>query len=330
LWVLALLYLPIVAGFLIPMRSADSSSEHAAPAISSLYIWADPAFVEHNHAQELKVHYYLNVPFFLLRAGVCFAAWNLLAMFISRWSVAEDRPDASDREPRHLRGLSAAGLVIYGVTVTVMAIDWIMSLEPHWMSSIFGPLVGIGQVLAALAFLVVVVVVGSDRPPLDGVVSRPVLRDLGSLMLAFVMVWAYLSFSQYLLIWSGNLPSEIPYYLRRMQGGWQVFGLALVVLHFALPFVLLLMRDVKRHRRTLLRVAGLVLVMRAVELYWMIMPARPGISGLGAVSFFPAWTDVVAPVAIGGIWLAVFLGELQKRPLLPAYDPRLSEVPHHE
>ncbi len=149
-------------------------------------------------------------------------------------------------------------------------------------------------------------------------------------MLTFVMVWAYMSFSQLLLIWSGNLPSETPYYLRRIQGGWQAFAVALPLLHFALPFLLLLSYDIKRKRRPLLQVAAVVLVMRAVDLYWLIMPAHPGPNGLGAAPFVPSWTDVAAAVGIGGIWLASFLGQLQRRPLMPTYDPRLAEAVHHE
>jgi hypothetical protein len=335
--VLALLFLPIVAGFLIPARGAGEGSAGQGdpqagtrPAISGIYIWADPAVLETDHALEFKARYYLNVPFFLARAAVCFAVWLLFMYLVDRSSVALDRPDVGDTEPRHLRKISGAGLVLYGITVTVMAIDWIMSLEPHWVSSIFGPLVGIGQVLNALSFTVIVLVLASDRPPLSEVVGRPILRDLGGLMLTFVMVWAYLSFSQLLLIWSGNLPSEIPYYLRRTQGGWQVFAVALALFHFALPFLLLLSFDVKRNRKTLLQVAAILLAMRAVDLYWLIMPAHPGEAGLGFAPFVPGWTDLVAPVAIGGIWLAAFLGQLQRRPLMPTYDPRLAEAVHHE
>lgn len=328
--VLALLYLPIAIGFLIPSRSGEGSTGHSLPAISTSYIWTDPAFVEQDHAQELKVHYYLNIPFFLLRAGVCLALWSVFAMLLDRLSVALDRPEVGDREPRHLRMLSAAGLVVYGATVTVMAIDWIMSLEPHWVSSIFGPLIGIGQVLNGLAFLVVVIILASDRPPLAATVGRSIFRDLGSLLLTFVMVWAYLSFSQFLLIWSGNLPSEISYYLRRTQAGWQAFPVALAVFHFAMPFLLLLMRDVKRSGRTLIRVAALILVMRAVDLYWLIMPAHPGLDNRGVVAFLPSWTDLAAAVMVGGFWLAAFLGQVQRRPLLPTYDPRLAEARHHE
>jgi hypothetical protein len=331
--ILALLFLPLAAGFLIPSRT-EGTTGHAPPAVAGVYLWTNPDFVahatEHGEEQELKYKYYLNVPFFLIRAAVCFGVWITFMVFVTRESAAMDRPGGPDREPRRLRMVSAAGLVVYGLTVTVMAIDWIMSLEPDWVSSIFGPLVGIGQVLNALAFTVIVLVLVGDRPPLAAAVGRPVLRDLGSLMLTFVMLWAYMSFSQLLLIWSGNLPSEIPYYLRRVQGGWQVFAVALVLLHFAAPLVLLLMHDVKRNRRTLLQVAGLLMVMRAIDLYWQIMPAQPGETGLGVVSFLPSWTDVVAPVGIGGIWLAAFLGQLVRRPLLPSYDPRMGDAAHHE
>jgi hypothetical protein len=323
---LFLLFLPIAAGFVIQVR--PSGAGNSRPAISGLYIWADPAVVEADEALAFKARFYLNVPFFLIRAAICFAVWIGVMLLVNRWSLAQDRPGAGDS--RGLRKISAAGLVIYGLTVTVMAIDWIMSLEPLWVSSIFGPLIGVGQVLTALSFIVIVLALVADRPPLAGVVNRPVFRDLGSLMLAFVMMWAYLAFSQLLLIWSGNLPSEIPYYLRRIQGGWQVFAFALVLLHFALPFVLLLMHDVKRQRRSLLQVAGLILAMRAVDLYWMIMPAHPGPDGLGVESFMPSWTDIVAPIGIGGLWLASFLGQLQRRALLPSYDPRLGDVVHHE
>jgi hypothetical protein len=328
--ILALLFLPIAAGFLIPARSDTGSAGHAPPAISGVYIWANPEVVEADHALEFKARYYLNVPFFLIRAAVCFTVWIVVAYFLNRWSVAQDRPDIGDRDDPRVRKISAAGLVLYGLTVTIMAIDWIMSLEPHWVSSIFGPLIGIGQVLNALSFTVMVVVLAADRPPLSAVIGRPVFRDLASLLLTFIMVWAYLAFSQLLLIWSGNLPSEIPYYLRRIQGGWQIFAIALPVLNFALPFVLLLMHNVKRGRRALIQVAGLLMAMRAVDLYWLIMPAQPGVDGLGWTPFIPSWTDVVAPLGIGGIWLAAFLGQLQVRPLLPSYDPRLGDAVHHD
>jgi hypothetical protein len=322
--VLAVLFLPLVIGFFLP----------AEGGLRAVYIWADPAVVSQDHTLQHKVPY-LNVGFFLVRAAFYFGVWLAVMYLVNRWSVDEDRPDAGD--PRHLRKLSSAGLMLYGLTITFASIDWVMSLEPRWYSSIFGALFGVGQVLSALAFSIVALVLLANRPPLAAVVGRPILRDLGNLMLAFVMIWAYLSFSQFLLIWAGNLPTEIPFYLRRFQGGWQWVGLGLVLFHFALPFVLLLSFELKRHGSRLLAVAALVLAMRAVDLFWQIIPAQPGPEGHGAFGLADwagiasvAWTSLAAVVGIGGVWLAVLLGQLQRRRLLPAHDPLLAEALHHE
>jgi hypothetical protein len=197
--------------------------------------------------------------------------------------------------------------------MTFAAVDWIMSLEPYWYSTIFGMLVTSTQVLTAFAFGILALVELTRQPDGTNVfpASKGNLQDLGSLLLAFVMLWAYLAFSQFLLIWSGNLPEEVPWYLKRLSGGWQVFALMLVLLQFVLPFFLLLSRDVKRNGRRLAAVAGVVLAMRVVDLYWMVVPA-----------FFPYqpvrlhWMDVFALAGLGGLWLAAFLYELRRRPSL--------------
>ncbi len=312
--VLALLFVPLLFG------------------LHRLYIWTDPEVVAHDHELQFKTRWWLNEPFFIGRAVGYFAIWMIITWLLNRWSVAEDRPDASD--PRRLRRISAAGLVLYGLTITGAAIDWVMSLEPRWVSSLFGALFGIGQVLSGMAFAVIVLVLLADRPPLAGIVGKPFLRDFGSLLLAFVMVWAYMAFSQFLLIWSGNLPMEIAYYLRRFQGGWQWLALALVLFQFALPFVLLLSRDVKRNPRTLITVAGVVLAMRAVDLLWLIVPAQPGADGKNVVDMWPSFSGLLAGVGalvgIGGVWLATFLWQLQRRRVLPQYDPLMAEALHHE
>jgi len=201
--------------------------------------------------------------------------------------------------------------------VTFAAIDWVMSLEPHWYSSIYGLLFGMGQALSAFAFATAVAIVLADRPPFRGMLSPERLRDLGSLLLAFVMLWAYLSFSQLLLIWSGNLSEEIPWYLRRLRGGWQWVGIALILFQFVLPFLLLLSADVKRSRRPLLAVACLVLVMHGLDLFWMTAPAHdelesPRHSGL-AIHGWDAALSLCASVGIGGCWLAFFMWRLRER-----------------
>lgn len=327
--IMAVLFLPIAAGFLIPARHGEGdSTSHSRPIISGVYLWADHSVVEQNHALEFKAKWYLNVPFFLVRASIYFIVWIAIAIVLDRWTLAADSPVPTDTS--RLSALSAGGMILYAVTISFASVDWIMSLEPLWVSSIFGGLIGVGQILNGLSIAVLVLLLLSDRPPLSDFASKPVLRDLGSIMLSFVMVWAYLAFSQFLLIWSGNLPSEIPYYLRRLQGGWQYFALALVLLQFALPFVLLLRRDIKRDRARLLRVVVLIVIMRAIDLYWLIAPAQPNVSGLGATPFSPSIWDLIAPIGVGGIWLAVYIRHLYRYPLMPSYDVRLEEALHHE
>jgi hypothetical protein len=194
-----------------------------------------------------------------------------------------------------------------------------MSLDPHWFSTIFGMLFLAGQGLAAFAFMIVAIVQLSDQKPISEVMQPSILQDLGKLLLAFVMVWTYLSFSQFLIIYSGNLIEEIPYYLDRARGGWQWLGGALIVLHFGVPFVLLLSRDLKRSSSVLGALAAFVLVMRFFDVVWWIVPTySPGELRLH-------WMDFAATLGVGGIWLGSFLGSLRAKPLLPVNDPYAEE-----
>lgn len=293
--------------------------------LHDLYSWARPAAVA---SDELLRHKspYLNTPFFVLRLVGYFVAWIAVASFLNRWSLQHDRiSDWPSGRPlrRRLQMLSGPGLVLYGLSATFAAIDWIMSLEPHWYSTIFGMTFVVGQVLAALAFIIVALALVLDFEPFASVVSQTHIHDLGNLLLAFVMLWAYIAFSQFLIIWSGNLPEEIPWYLHRTQGGWQWIGLLVLVFHFALPFLLLLSRRTKRRMRMLSRVAGGLIGMAFLGLYWLVMPA-----------FHPAklhvhWLDLVAPMAVGGLWLACFLWHLQRREMLPRHAPHLQRVADH-
>jgi hypothetical protein len=292
-----------------------------ALGLGRIYEWAHPEAVAADPILKYK-SLYLNVPFFLGRAAVYFGAWLVLAYFLNRWSLEQDA--TGDRSiARRLQLLSSAGLVLYGLTVTFASIDWAMSLEPHWFSTMYGVLFIAGQGLSAFAFIVAVLVLLSGRSPLAEFVEARHYHDLGKLMLAFVMFWAYVSFSQYLIIWAGNLPEEIPWYLRRLQGGWGWVGAALVVLHFALPFFLLLPASANRNPRILLGVAGLVLFMRLVDVFWLTRPA------FAEGRFHLHWMDLLAPVGVGGLWLATFLWQLGKRPLLPVNDPEMQQVLAH-
>src|SRR5215510_373707 len=204
-----------------------------ALGVFRLYHWADAEAVAHDEILQHK-QLYLNVPFFLVRAAIYFAVWNALVFFLNKWSLDQDtNPDP--RIARRMQKLSAGGLVAYGLTITFAAFDWLMSLEPHWFSTIYGVLIMGGQGLSALAFLIVALVWLSMRPPLDRIVVASHFHDLGNLLLAFVMLWAYFSFSQYLIIWSGNLPTEIAWYLHRLQAGLRRVGTSVIHFDFAVP-----------------------------------------------------------------------------------------------
>ena len=194
-----------------------------------------------------------------------------MAWFFNRWSAREDRKGAGGRTAKWPRW-AGPGILFWGFSITFMAIDWVLSLDPHWFSTIFGMLFMAGQGLSAMAFLITLLVLLSYRRPMSEVLTPRHLHDLGKLLLALVMVWAYFSFSQFLIIWAGNLPDEIPWYLERLHGGWRYIALALVLGHFALPFALLLSRDLKRNFKLLAGIAVFILVMRFVDLYWLVAP----------------------------------------------------------
>jgi hypothetical protein len=211
-------------------------------------------------------------------------------------------------------------MIVLGLTVAFAMIDWIMSIEPEWYSTIYPSMVATGSLLAAFAFVILVALWIAPRSDL-AVLSTPRVRnDLGSMLLAFLMLWAYQQFSQYLLIWSGNIQEETPWYVRRMEGGWEWPALALAALGFGLPFFLLVFRDLKRSARTLGAIAALLLAMRVVEDIWLVGPGL----GLGI------WYGLIALAAtagLGGVWFWLFARELTARPLLPLHDPRLADIP---
>jgi hypothetical protein len=243
----------------------------------------------------------------------------LVTRLLNRWSAEQDKTGERKLTGR-LQGLSGPGLLLYGLTVTFASIDWAMSLDPQWFSTMYGLLFMGGQGLAGMAFVISVMVLLSQRKPMSGVIKPSHLHDLGKLMLAFLMIWAYFAFSQFLIIWAGNLPEEIPFYTRRIQSSWKYVGFGLIVLHFFLPFVLLLSRDLKRNARLLSTVAIGVIVMRFVDLIWLTGPELH--NGVFSLS----WMDFILPVGIGGVWLWFFATQLTSRPLLPINDPDIESV----
>jgi hypothetical protein len=284
----------------------------------SIYPWTHHEEITAHPALAEKARLYLNLKFFSLRAVIVFAIWLLLAFFLNRWSREQDR--TGDRQfAKKMRLLSGPGMVLFVFTVTVAAIDWVMSLDPEWSSTIFGLLFVAGWSLSALAFAIAVTAWLTKGEPMARVVAPLHFHDLGKLLLALVMLWAYFSYSQYLIIWSGNLPEEIRWYLPRTRGTWGVIALTVVILHFAFPFLFLLSRRFKRDPHKLVLVAVLILLMRYVDLLWVIAPNF-------SASFGLSWMDVVAPVGFGGIWLATFSWQLRSRPLMPINDPQLPSV----
>lgn len=265
---------------------------------------------------------YLNPTFFLIRAAVYFAIWFVLMYFLNKWSADQDRT-AERKLAGAMSKLSGPGIILFVFTTTFASIDWVMSLDAEWFSTIYGLLYVAGWTLSAFSLVIAVMVWLATRKPLEGVVRAPHFHDLGKLLLAFVMLWAYFAFSQYLLIWSANIPEETKWYLARLRGGWGWIGVGIVLLHFALPFVLLLSRDLKRNARKLAMIAGLIFLMRFIDLYWLIVPE------FHRRQLTIEWMSIVAPVAFGGLWLAFFIWQLRLRPLLPINDPNFEEAIEH-
>jgi hypothetical protein len=251
------------------------------------------------------------------RAVFYFAVWNALAFFLSRWSQRSDEGRDLFRIERRLRGLSGGALVLLGLTITFSSIDWGMSLDPYWVSTIYGILFMVGQVLSAFALAILVLAAFREEPAVARVLSRETVHDLGKLLFAFVLLWAYVQLSQFLIIWSANLPEEIPWYLRRMRHGWGALAILVAVVHFAVPFLALLSRDRKRDIVRLASVAAIVFAARVLDLFWIVAPS------LERPAFYVHWMDVALLLGLGGLWLGLYARELARHPLVPQNHPEL-------
>ncbi|HEY7499960.1 MAG TPA: hypothetical protein VH740_15680 [Vicinamibacterales bacterium] len=305
--------LPIVALLFIPILLG----------LPKIFEWARPEAAE-NAVIHAKAGY-LNVPFFIVRAVVYFAFWLVCTLLLNRWSAEQDRGHATTpADSVRFRKVSAPGLLFLVITVTFASVDWVMSLDPEWFSTIFGLLTIAGWALTSLALTVVVLAMVDGSPAVAGVLKPRHFHDLGKLLLAFTMLWAYLSFSQFLIIWAGNLPEEIPWYVRRTTGSWGAVAIALVVGHFMLPFCLLLSQDLKKRSGLLAKVAIFIIVMRLVDLIWLVAPEfKQG-------GFPIHWMDVAIPAGLLGVWLFLFARNLRSRALLPVNDPYFREAFAHE
>jgi hypothetical protein len=314
---------PLLAVLFIPMIIAVAQHQ--------VYPWAMPlGSIQDAHIREhlaknpFVTRSYLNFSGFLIRAILYFAIWNVLSFLLSKFSKQTDSPSTPDNSQR-FKAISGPGLILYAFTITFATIDWVMSLDPTWISTIFGLIILIGELLSAMCLAVIVERILFDYKPMSELLKPSFVHDHGKWLLTFIMVWAYFSFSQWLIIWAGDLPEEISFYIRRINNGWGYVALALVFFHFAFPFATLLSRSLKRNIRHLVWVAVLLLFMGYVDLFWIIEPNF-------SITFHLTVSDVVVPIAIAGIWLWYFFRNLAALPLLPAYDTDAHEVlePAHE
>jgi hypothetical protein len=282
-----------------PLHAASSTMPLCAAlfapllfGLPKLYPWARPELVAADALLQHKAPY-LNAPFFIARAAFYFAVWSAIALVLFRQAMARKAGVGK-------KVVAGPGILACALTMTFASIDWVMSLDPHWYSTLFGALVIVGSLLSGMAFNIVTVVTEAD----EGEVPRDRLHDLGNLLLVFTMLWAYLSFSQYLIIYAGNTAEDVPFYYHRTEGGWQQVALGLIVLHFAVPFTVLITRRTKRSPRALRAVAVGMLVMRLVELFWFIAPNFGHGLRVGLL-------DVAAPLGVGGLWVLWFMRRLR-------------------
>lgn len=292
-----------------------------AGGMPALYEWAHPDKVQADHVLQLKQPY-LNPTAFYIRLAIYSVIWIGLAYSLSSLSRRQDQTQDLSLISR-MKMISAPGLIIYVLSLTFASVDWLMSLQPHWFSTIFGFYLVASQGLAGFAFLIVIAVLLSRSGTMEGIYQPRHFHDWGKLMFAFVMIWMYFSYSQWLITWAGNLPEEISFFLARIRGGFGLLTLLIVIFHFVVPFSLLLSRDLKRNGRALVLVAGTLLLMRWVELFWQVEPAFHERHAAND------WLYVVVPLFIGGVWLFFFSRQLSSRPLLPIHDPYLPEAIAH-
>lgn len=287
--------------------------------LGEIYEWVHPD--AHDHVIEMKSGY-LNTPFFLTRQVIFFSLWVGLAFLLSALSRKEDNT-ADSSLGWWFKAVSGPGIFIFAVTGGLTSVDWAMSVDVHWYSTMYPVLFCFGCIFSAMLFNIVAMILLYQGGELEKHLTKNHLRDVGSFILGFVIFWTYLNFSQFLLIWSANLKEEVPYYLNRTEGGWQCVGVALIVGHFILPFLVLLTRDAKRVRGNLLKVCCFLLVMRFVDYLYLLGPSfspREFALNISHLSLF---------AGIGGLWLSFFLYQWNRMPPIAVRDPRMVQEPIH-
>lgn len=296
--------------------------------MKTLYPWT------HMQPEELvadRAKYWLNPTLFVVRGFAYFLLWGLWAWRLNCWSVTEEKGDSTPERFVSIQNFSGAGIVMYGLTITFASVDWVMSLNPMWWSTVWGMLFMVGECLTAFAFTIWLLARFAQLEPVSRVVKTEHYHDYGKLMFAFVVLWGYLSFAQWLIIWSGNLTEEIRWYLDRVHGHWKIVATGLIFFHFVLPFAIMLSRSLKRQPKKLVRMAFWILMVRVVDLFWLVQPSFHGTlefhgQELAPLSWQVVAVNVVNLLAIGGLWLAIFFSYLGKRSLMPVNDPHFAAM----
>ncbi len=288
--------------------------------VKDLYPWTHINTVSDPVSRSILYHKqgYLNVPFFIVRTLIYFAIWFFWGMRIYRWSDQQDQTGDPGLKER-MRRFSAPGCLIVTFTATFAYIDWILSADAQFFSTIYGAMLLFGDVLQTFALVILVLILTSRGDRFGGRINPVILHDLGNMMFAFTIFWTYLSVSQLIIVWPANLPQEIQWYLVRVRGGWTIGAWLVATTMFLVPFLGLLSQARKRDPKRLMRVAIWILAARAIDMFWIVEPT------FRTKGFAIYWTDFAAFIGIGGVWVFLFLGHLRRRPLLPLRDPRVMD-----
>lgn len=289
-----------------------------------LYPWTRPEEVASSAHMREVAHNYLNMGWWLVRAAVYFGIWIYLILMLMRISKRQDREPEVPMDTV-LRTISGPGEVLYIFATLFLYTDWLMSLTPDWYSMIYGLIFNAGQGLAAISFAVIIAVLLIRHEPMRGVIEPEQFGDHGKIMLTFVMVWGWWTYAQWIIYWSGNKPDEITWYVSRTRGGWEHFWFAIIMVHFCVPFALLLSYSFKRNARKLAALAVWALAARYMDDFFYIAPSFPENAG----HFHYSWLDAVVPIALAGFWLALFFQHLKARPLLALHDPHVTVILEH-
>ncbi len=304
--------IPFLAVFIIPVLFG----------IHHLYHWSEAEAVAHDPILAHKAPY-LNVPFFILRTVFYFAVWIFLVFRLLKLSLEQDKTGDAVIYNKLYR-VSAPGFLLLFLTATFASFDWLMSLDPHWFSSIYGVWFASGAALSGMSFLALWAIILYSREPLSEYKRLVYFHDYGKLMFAFVMFWAYISFSQFLIIWSGNLPEEIIFYIPRIRGKWLPLSVFLLIGHFVLPFLLLLSARIKKDFGKLSKIAIWLLFMHWIDIFWNVFPSLK--IGESYSILFAILANVAVTVMVGGVFFYFFISRLEKMPLLPVKEPFLREA----